>query len=62
MKLIAHLCVLLLLFAAQMSRGQIPQTISCQGVLTDAEGNPVADGEYTLAFKLYDLVTNGKEL
>ncbi|MCI0512948.1 hypothetical protein L0128_07050, partial [candidate division KSB1 bacterium] len=33
---------------------QIPQTISYQGVLTDANGNPVANGTYNIFFRLYD--------
>ena len=33
---------------------QVPQTMSYQGVLTDADGSPVANGTYTLTFKLYD--------
>ncbi|MBN2088312.1 hypothetical protein JW964_01805 [candidate division KSB1 bacterium] len=36
---------------------QIPQTISYQGVLTDATGNPVLDGSYNLGFKLYASLT-----
>ncbi|MFQ5641432.1 MAG: tail fiber domain-containing protein [bacterium] len=62
MKRVAYLSVLLLLLAAQFSRGQIPQTISYQGVLTDAEGNPVVDGDYTLTFKLYETATDGTPL
>jgi hypothetical protein len=33
--------------------GQIPQIISYQGVLTDAGGSVVADGSYTMSFRLY---------
>ncbi len=38
----------------QLVLAQIPQTISYQGVLTDAAGNPVADDTYNLRFGLYD--------
>ena len=34
---------------------QVPQTMSYQGVLTDADGSPVANGTYTLTFKLYNI-------
>ena len=46
----------------QMAWGQIPQTIGYQGLLTDASGNLVPDGNYNLTFKLYDTPTGGAEL
>lgn len=49
---------LLLLLAGQILWAQIPQTISYQGVLTDASGNPLPDGNYNIFFKLYDDVTH----
>jgi hypothetical protein len=42
--------------------GQIPQTISYQGVLTDASGEAVPDGSYNLSFKLYDVASGGTAL
>ena len=33
---------------------QIPSTMSYQGALSDASGSPVADGDYTMTFRLYD--------
>ena len=54
MKRILLLSVVFLMLAAQVVWGQIPQTISYQGVLTDASGNIVPDGDYSLTFKLYD--------
>lgn len=33
---------------------QIPRTISYQGVLADASGNFISDGNHTLALKIYD--------
>jgi hypothetical protein len=41
---------------------QIPRTISYQGVLTDAKGNPRPDGSYDLTFALYVDSTGGTKL
>jgi hypothetical protein len=56
-------CVGLFLFilpfwARDLAWSQIPQTISYQGILTDAEGNP-RDGNFTLTFKLYEAPEGG---
>ncbi len=48
-----------LLIAAPLAWGQIPQTIAYQGVLTDASGTVVADGNYSLTFKLYEAASGG---
>jgi len=45
--------LLFLLFTTSIF-AQIPQTISYQGVLTDASGNVKADGEYSISFSLYE--------
>jgi hypothetical protein len=37
-------------------------TISYQGVLTDASGTVVPDGNYSLTFRLYDVATGGSAL
>lgn len=50
----------LLIFSALFA--QIPQTISYQGILVDADGNIVADGSYNLGFKLYSSETGGSPL
>ena len=42
--------------------GQIPHTVSYQGVLTDANGNAVPDGNVSLTFRLFDLVSGGTAL
>lgn len=55
------LSTILILFAGIVF-GQIPQTISYQGVLTDASGTTVPDGNYNLAFKLYDATSGGSAL
>jgi hypothetical protein len=41
---------------------QIPRTISYQGVLTDAKGNPRPDGSYNVTFALYADSTGGTKL
>ncbi len=40
----------------------IPQTLSYQGVLTDAGGAAVADGTYAMTFRLYDTPVEGTSL
>ncbi|MBK7499715.1 MAG: hypothetical protein IPI19_11570 [Ignavibacteriales bacterium] len=40
----------------------IPQTINYQGVLKDAAGVVVPNGDYSLTFKLYDLPSGGSAL
>ncbi len=41
---------------------QVPQTMSYQGVLVDANGTPVPDGNYDLHFKLYTTVSGGSAI
>jgi hypothetical protein len=55
--LIISFAFLLVMF--QLAVGQIPQTLSYQGVLTDAGGNPVVDGDYNLTFRLYETESGG---
>ena len=40
----------------------IPQTLSYQGILTDANGNPVPDGNYNITFSFYNVATGGTAL
>ncbi len=53
------LLLLMFVFSMALSLGQdgllsqVPQTLSYQGILTDAESNAVPDGNYTLTFRLY---------
>ena len=42
--------------------GQVPRTISYQGVLTDNAGNPKPDGSYTIAFSFYESSTGGEAI
>ena len=47
-----HIALVLLLIpilSGQGVLGQIPQTISYQGVLTDAQGTPVPDDNYSIS-------------
>jgi len=60
--LTALLLMLIPILSGQIVRGQIHQTISYQGVLTDASGTVVPDGNYNIAFKLYDVPTGGTQL
>ncbi|MBK8492443.1 MAG: hypothetical protein IPL49_16540 [Saprospirales bacterium] len=39
--------------------GQIPQEISYQGVLTETDGTPVGDGNYSMTFALYNTAMGG---
>jgi hypothetical protein len=59
MKMMIFLSALLLLMATAIGWGQIPQTISYQGVLTDPNGATVPNGNYSLAFKLYEVASGG---
>ncbi len=47
-----------LVLLAQLAVAQIPQTISYQGVLRDANGNVVANDDYDILFTLYDVNDN----
>src|SRR5689334_16267335 len=44
---------------SQTATGQIPRTLSYQGVLADQSGNPRPDGFYPFTFRLYNVSTNG---
>lgn len=53
---------LIMVSALQTGIADIPETVSYQGVLTNASGDPVADGNYNLTFRLYDAATDGSQL
>ena len=53
---------LIILLTAITVTGQIPQTMSYQGVLTDNSGVTVPDGDYSILFNLYDVSTSGSPL
>jgi hypothetical protein len=56
------LTVLSLCLFAQLVWGAVPQTLSYQGVLRDADGDLVADANYSLTFQLYAAPTGGTAL
>jgi hypothetical protein len=58
MKRTLFLSALFFMLAVQVGWGQIPKTISYQGVLTDSNG-VVLNGTYDLTFNLYDAETGG---
>ena len=60
MKSFIIFCASFLVFTTHTAFGQVPQTMSYQGMLTNAEGIVVADGQYTLTFKLYDAAAGGQ--
>ena len=60
MKKLALLFVLiftLIAFTEMFTQG-IPETINYQGVLKDASGNIVPDGDYNITFRLYDSLSS----
>lgn len=50
------------LLLLQFAWGQIPKTMSYQGILTDTTGNPVANGDYSMIFRIYDVASGGAVL
>ena len=61
-KHILFLSTILLVLTMQTSFGEIPKTISYQGILNQADGTTAPDGDYTLTFFIYDVETGGTEL
>jgi len=58
--LLVYLIIVLLFFFETIPvAAEIPQMISYQGKVTDAGGNPVPDGTYTMRFRIYDAATGG---
>jgi hypothetical protein len=51
--------VLVMALCALTALAAVPQTMSYQGVLRDASGNVVADGDYDLTFSLYTVPAGG---
>ena len=51
--------VLACVLAISASYAEIPQVISYQGKVTDSSGDAIADGTYTMRFRIYDAVTGG---
>lgn len=53
--------VLLCSFSAAVS-ADVPMTLSYQGVLADAGGSAVSDGDYAMVFCIYDVASSGTPL
>lgn len=58
--IIVQLAVMALAVVA--AHGAVPQSITYQGFLTDDAGSPVADGDYSLTFRIYDASSGGTNL
>ncbi len=61
MKTLSIIAILFLVLSLNSS-AQIPRTISYQGVLTDAQGNFIPDGNHQLQIVLYDQATGGNQV
>jgi hypothetical protein len=63
MRTVQYLCAsFLCLMLVHSAMGQIPKTISYQGVLTDSAGTPRPDGTYSFTFRLYQSSSGGSAL
>ena len=60
-KILSAFAFAILAFALELL-AQAPQTLSYQGMLTDAQGNPVADGTIELTCRLYQDASGGNPL
>ncbi|MFC1547884.1 hypothetical protein ACFL5M_05090 [Candidatus Neomarinimicrobiota bacterium] len=54
--------VSMILALIQLSWGTTPTLITYQGVLKDSNGDIVADGSYSVIFRLYDVDTGGTDI
>jgi hypothetical protein len=54
MKTTRYILILVVLCLCTTVMAQMPRTISYQGVLADASGNFISDGNHTLTLKIYD--------
>lgn len=62
MKRVFILGFIITLILTQFGLADIPQTISYQGLLTDDDGKPVHDGNYSIVFRIYDSSLGGVAL
>ena len=54
------ICMMICLMAfVNLLPAQVPQTMSYQGILTDDTGQPVANGDYAITFRIYDVSKRG---
>jgi len=58
--LASALCAAILFCA--LANAAVPQLINYQGILKDGSGNPVADGNYSVVFTIYDAPSAGNIL
>ena len=56
------MAVVMVVLLSGLALAEIPQVINYQGKVTDASGNPIADGNYPMAFTIYDAVSGGSAL
>ena len=56
---IASLVLAVILILSIPANADIPQIINYQGKVTDSGGSPVADGDYSMTFTIYDDETSG---
>ena len=56
------LATVTMLFCVPVVDAGVPQMINYQGTLTDKNGTPVANGNYTMEFKIYDVASGGAAL
>jgi hypothetical protein len=61
-RVIAPCVLLVLVLVCQSVTAAVPQTMSYQGVLRQADGNVVPDGNYNLTFKIYNVGVGGVAL
>jgi hypothetical protein len=47
------------MISPRVIQAEIPHLINYQGKVTDASGTPVADGAYTMRFRIYDASSGG---
>ncbi|OQX84168.1 MAG: hypothetical protein B6D63_05175 [Candidatus Latescibacteria bacterium 4484_7] len=59
MKRVIPFAIVLVLILSAATFATIPRYLSYQGVLTDAGGAVVADGTYSVTFRLYDVASGG---
>jgi hypothetical protein len=62
MRRVTSLCTLALLLWVTAASAAVPQTISYQGILRDSGGTIVADGNYNLSFRIYNVASGGSAL
>jgi hypothetical protein len=55
-------CAALICAFSVAASAQVPDSLSFQGCLTNADGNPVDDGSYSVHFALYDHPTTGSPI